>query len=68
MNNSKNKMNSKIIYNFHLNPNTHLDISSHKKLKEYNIEFYQKNIYFCLRFNISYLLYEGCDIKKTFEN
>ena len=45
-----------------------LDISSHKKIKRVQYWVLSKNIYFCLKFNISYLPYESYDIKKIFEN
>ena len=47
----------------------HLDINSYKKTKK-KVKYWvlSKNIYFCLKFNISYLPYESYDIKKIFEN
>ena len=59
-----------------------LDINFHKKIKRVQYwvyqkalslslskkKFYQKDIYFFLRFNIFYLPYESYDIKKIFEN
>ena len=47
MNSSKNKLNGKIIYNFHPNPNAHAD-AVYRKIQEkyfkFNTFFFQENL------------------------